>query len=1069
MTEFNFYPVKHMSVTTNKASEVHAELRALNQVFATVRYSPDGRIKAANHKFLRITGYDLSDILGQQDTMFLSKSYQRNEQNAIWVDLRAGQIVEKRSLCITNGGHEIWLHSRYVPLQNDRGHVNEIVQIVEDVTEQQTREADERSQIVAINKTQAVAHFSLNGIILGANDIFLNAMGYEEHEVLGLHHSIFIREDERDSADYKAFWSELANGGHKVGECRRINSQGKEVWLQAVYSPVLDPAGRPTKIVKYATDITQEKLRQADYRWQITAIHKSNLVITFDMYGTILDANDLFLEATGYRHEEICGRHHRIFVEPSYAHSGEYAAFWQDLRKGHHRSGQYRRIGKENKEVWLQATYNPIFDTSGRPVKVVKYASVVTDERLLQADNQGQIAAIHNAQCVISFEMDGTIIDANENFLNATGYRFADVRGKHHSMFVEEEYAQTSEYKDFWKNLSQGQHCAGEYRRICKDGHEIWLQATYNPILDMNGKPFKVVKYATDVTAEKLMHADHMGQINAINRSQGVAVFNLDGTVAEANDNFLSMFGYEANELDGKHHANLVEKEFAASKEYVEFWDTLRTGTYHSGLYKRLGKDGREIWIQASYNPVLDLDGMPVKVIKYATDVSSNVALAEAFEDARRQAYHDAATSLPNRAKLSNFMNASLGGPEASMVLMYIDLDRFKPINDTYGHHVGDRVLGEVADRMRRALKDDQLVARIGGDEFVIAAPGMTMEEIEPFCKNLYKIVTQPIRHDNGEVAVGMSIGIAIAPTDATTPDELLRAADTALYRSKENGRGHYSFFASEMNEKIIAQRKLAEDMRHSLSAGDFYLEYQPRFDTRQRTIRSVEALVRWAHPERGRINPVDFISIAEQNGLIVPLGEWILRTACNTAARWDSIGVSVNVSPIQFRDSELVNKVKSCLEESGLPGHMLELEITEGVLLEDADRANEVLQQLKALGVRLAMDDFGTGYSSLSYLRNFPFDVIKIDRSFISDIDSSESARSIIQAILGLGKALGLSVTAEGVETNEQLIMLTADHCNEVQGFLMARPLTEGQVSELLREIPELKNTKPAEILRVS
>lgn len=1066
MPKFHFYPVEQMSVITNKTSEVHAELRALNQVFATVRYLPDGRIKAANHRFLRITGYELPDLIGQQETMFLSKSYQRTEQNAIWEDLRAGKIVEKRSLCITNGGHEIWLHSRYVPLQNDGGHITEIVQIVEDVTEQQTREADERSQIIAINKTQAVAHFSLNGVILSANEIFLNAMGYEEQEILGQHHSIFIQEEERESTEYKAFWKELSSGAHRVGECRRINKDGKEVWLQAVYSPVLDPAGRPTKVVKYATDITQQKLRQADYSWQITAIHKSNLVITFDMYGTILDANDLFLEATGYTENEICGRHHRIFVEPSYAHSGEYAAFWQDLRKGHHRSGQYRRIGKDGKEVWLQATYNPIFDTNGQPVKVVKYASVVTDERLLQADNQGQIAAIHNAQCVISFELDGTIIDANENFLDATGYRYSDVRGMHHSMFVEEEYVKTEDYQSFWKKLSEGNHCAGEYRRICKDGREIWLQATYNPILDMNGKPFKIVKYATDVTADKMMHADHVGQINAIHRSQGVIVFNLDGTVAEANENFLSMFGYEANELDGKHHATLVEKEFAASREYVEFWDLLRTGAYHSGMYKRLGKDGREIWIQASYNPVLDLDGKPVKVIKYATDVSSNVALAEAFEDARRQANHDAATSLPNRAKLSSFMNACLGGPEASMVVFYIDLDRFKPVNDTYGHHVGDRVLGEVADRMRRALKDDQLVARIGGDEFVIAAPGMTMDEIEPFCKNLYKSVTQPIRHDGGEVSIGMSIGIAIAPTDATTPDELLRMADTALYRSKENGRGHYSFFASDMNEKISTQRQLAEDMRHSLTAGDFYLEYQPRFDTRQRTIRSVEALVRWAHPEHGRINPMDFISIAEQNGLIVPLGEWILRTACNAAAQWDSIGVSVNVSPIQFRDAGLVDKVKSCLLESGLPGHLLELEITEGVLLEDAERANEVLRDLKALGIKLAMDDFGTGYSSLSYLRNFPFDVIKIDRSFISDIDSSDSARSIIQAILGLGKALGLSVTAEGVETNEQLVMLTADQCNEVQGFLMARPLTTNQISELLNEIPQLKNKPSLDVL---
>jgi EAL domain-containing protein (putative c-di-GMP-specific phosphodiesterase class I) len=307
------------------------------------------------------------------------------------------------------------------------------------------------------------------------------------------------------------------------------------------------------------------------------------------------------------------------------------------------------------------------------------------------------------------------------------------------------------------------------------------------------------------------------------------------------------------------------------------------------------------------------------------------------------------------------------------------------------------------------------------------------------------------------ELSVGVSIGVAMSPSDGTTPDELLRAADAALYKSKENGRGQYSFFSTDMNCKVAVQRQMTEGMRNSLAAGEFYVEYQPRFDARARHIRSVEALVRWAHPERGRISPAEFIPLAEQNGLIVPLGDWIMRTACQTAMSWHGIGVSVNVSPVQFRDAGFVQKVRDCLEETGLEPSLLELEITEGVLLEDAERAIELLKELKKVGVTLAMDDFGTGYSSLSYLRNYPFDVIKIDRSFISDLDRKESARPIVQAILGLGRALGISVTAEGVETNEQLAILTADQCNEVQGFLLARPLRAEQVSELLQEMPEL------------
>ncbi|AYD03510.1 bifunctional diguanylate cyclase/phosphodiesterase [Neorhizobium sp. NCHU2750] len=1040
-----------------------AELRALNQLFGTVRYGRDGKIISANHQFVRLVGYDLDDLIGVDTSMFISSSYGRNQRIELWDALRQGETKEQTSLWIAKSGKELWLHSRYVPLADEEGSITEIVQVIHDVTEDQARLSDERGQIAAIIKSQAVIHFSLDGKVLEANRLFLDTMGYDLGEIVGRHHAMFVDSDTRDSEAYREFWKALAGGEHRSGDYRRIHKNGHDVWLQAVYSPIFDLAGRPVKVVKYASDITAEKLRQADYEWQVNAINKSNSVITFDMYGTILDANDKFLDATGYTLEEIVGRHHKIFVDGAHAHGAQYNIFWEDLRRGKHRSGLYKRLGKGNREIWLQSSYNPIFDASGKPIKVIKFASVVTNERRLQSEYQGQIAAIHNAQCVISFELDGTIIDANENFLNATGYRFGEVRGQHHRMFVTADHARSEEYSDFWADLATGRHRAGEYKRIGKDGRELWLQATYNPILDMDGRPFKIVKYATDVTEQKLRQADYGSQIAAINKSQGVIVFGLDGTIIDANPNFLEMFGYSIEEVRGQHHSLLVERNTSSESDYAEFWERLRSGEYHSGMYKRLGKDGREIWIQASYNPILDFNGRPTRVIKYATDVSSNVALAEAFDDAKRQAQHDSATSLPNRVKLSAFMDNGLGSASANMAVFYIDLDRFKPINDTFGHHVGDRVLGEVADRMRRALREDQMVARVGGDEFVIAAPGMPVESIERFCKHLYEVVAVPIRHDGGDIHVGMSVGIAMAPTDGTTPDELLRAADAALYRSKQNGRGQYSFYATEMNEKILAQRKLAEDMRHSLSAGHFYLEYQPRFDTHARRIRSVEALVRWAHPERGRISPADFIPLAEQNGLIVPLGDWILKSACQTASSWDGVGVSVNVSPVQFRDGNLVKTVKDALDQSGLQSELLELEITEGVLLEDADRAIKVLDELKSLGVKLAMDDFGTGYSSLSYLRNFPFDVIKIDRSFISDLDTRESARPIVQAILGLGKALGLSVTAEGVETKEQLALLAADQCNEVQGFLMAKPLKAQQIDELLAEIPSLTQKRQA------
>jgi diguanylate cyclase (GGDEF)-like protein/PAS domain S-box-containing protein len=545
-------------------------------------------------------------------------------------------------------------------------------------------------------------------------------------------------------------------------------------------------------------------------------------------------------------------------------------------------------------------------------------------------------------------------------------------------------------------------------------------------------------------------------ELRALNQAFATLRYSRDGRIVDANPQFMQLVGCTRDELIGR-SAALFFSDSHARDQSIQLWQALRVGEPRTETERFSTKDGGEIWLQSRYVPLLDAAGRVEEIIQIASDateqVASNLKLAQDLEEAKRQAHHDSATALPNRVKLAAFIEAHLAGPDPDMVVFAIDLDRFKSLNDAYGHPVGDRVLAELADRMGRLLRDDQMIARVGGDEFVIAAPGLPLDGVERFCKRIFEVATAPIHHDGDEILVGISVGVAAAPTDGASPDEILRAADIALDRSKQNGRNQFTFYASEMNDRIASQRRLAEDMRHSLPAGHFFLEYQPRFDCRSGTMRSAEALVRWSHPERGRISPAEFIFLAERNGLIVPLGDWIMRTACQAASAWGGIGISVNLSPAQFRDPTLIDKVKKCLLSSGLPGPLLELEITEGVLIDDAARAARILNELKTLGVKLALDDFGTGYSSLSYLRNFPFDVIKIDRSFIRDLDTSASARAIVQAIVALGKALGLSVTAEGVETHGQLATLAADQCDEVQGFLLARPMAPEQLLGLVAE----------------
>ncbi len=429
----------------------------------------------------------------------------------------------------------------------------------------------------------------------------------------------------------------------------------------------------------------------------------------------------------------------------------------------------------------------------------------------------------------------------------------------------------------------------------------------------------------------------------------------------------------------------------------------------------------------------------------------SSMRLSEAYRDADHQAHHDQTTGLPNRAMLAKALDSALSRPGARLAALYLDLDRFKPINDTYGHPVGDVVLAELAERLRQALRDRDFVARVGGDEFVVVAPYVETRDVEVLCQRLMEAAKRPFVHDGATLHIGLSAGVALAPLDAEDGGELIRCADIALYQAKASGRDAYRFFSREMNDRIVTRAALEADIRNGLEAQEFFLVFQPRYDTRTLAINGVEALLRWRHPVRGVVAPAEFVPLAEDTGLIAPLGAFALRQACEAAIRWRDVGVSVNVSPVQFRSGGFPDLVREALARTGLEPRRLELELTEGVLLEDTERAARILAELKEIGVGLSLDDFGTGYSSLGYLKSFPFDTIKIDRTFVSDLQASGGSRAIVQAILGLGRALGMKVTAEGVETPEQLLLLKLDQCSEVQGFHLARPLPVEALNDLL------------------
>ena len=538
------------------------------------------------------------------------------------------------------------------------------------------------------------------------------------------------------------------------------------------------------------------------------------------------------------------------------------------------------------------------------------------------------------------------------------------------------------------------------------------------------------------------------------NMTQGLLLFDADARVVVCNQRYLDMYGLSGDVIvPGLPFRGVIQHRkdtgsFVGDVDhYVE--QVMRdVGRSHTHFMQT--SDGRAI--QISSQPVADGGWVATH-----EDVTER---REAEERIAHLAHYDALTDLPNRTLFRNELDRELKRVSrgAQCAVLYIDIDEFKSINDSLGHPVGDELLKEIARRLRLCVRGSDVVARLGGDEFAIVQTNVSAHaDITDLVGRIYTAIREPYECLGHRLLTDASIGIAMAPRDGTDLDELLKHADLAMYGAKAEGRRTFRFFEPQMNAKAKARRMLELDLRQAIAdggftAGGFEVYYQPLLNLRDDSVVGCEALLRWHHPERGMISPADFIPVAEEIGVISQLGEWVLTTACQEAASWpDEVRIAINVSPAQFRGGSLPLKVASALAASGLPARRLELEITEAVLIRDDETALGIMQDLREIGVRIALDDFGTGYSSLSYLQRFPFDKIKIDRSFVTDIADAHGSSSIVQAVVNIAASRQMTTTAEGVETLPQKELLRALGCTEMQGYLFSKPKPAAEVREIL------------------
>ncbi len=540
--------------------------------------------------------------------------------------------------------------------------------------------------------------------------------------------------------------------------------------------------------------------------------------------------------------------------------------------------------------------------------------------------------------------------------------------------------------------------------------------------------------------------------------SEGIMITDAANAIVTVNRAFTEITGYTEEEVRGK-NPRLLSSGRQGREFYLALWDSLAHNGHWQGEVWDRRKNGEIYPEWLAINAVHDGSGRVSHYVGVFSDISQRKY------DEERIAYlahYDPLTDLPNRVLLQDRLASLLAAAqrqEGQAAVLLLDLDRFKNVNESLGHVFGDQLLLNVAQRLRSVVRDMDAVSRLGGDEYVIVLPELAeAQNAATVAQKILQAFAEPFAIDGQEITITASVGIGLYPADGDNPTQLLKNAESAMYGAKNAGRNTYQFYTQSMNASVFQRLQMENAMHHALERGEFLLHYQPQVNIASGEIIGMEALIRWRHPEKGLVPPLDFIPLAEESGLIIPIGEWVLREACRQTKAWHDAGftglcVAVNLSAVQFKQDNLMDTIRRATEDAGLDPRFLELELTESLVMHNAEEMIETLQQLKSLNLQLSIDDFGTGYSSMSYLKRFPVDKLKIDQSFIRDITADSADLAISQAIIALGHSLELRVIAEGVETNDQLELLRANRCDDIQGYYFSRPVDEAGFARLLQE----------------
>ncbi|WP_118135781.1 EAL domain-containing protein [Oceanicella sp. SM1341] len=796
------------------------------------------------------------------------------------------------------------------------------------------------------------------------------------------------------------------------------------------------------------SSLPPDRSSDALYRLLVNAV-VDYAIFMLDPEGYVTNWNAGAERAKGYTEDEIVGRHFSCFYTPEdRANFAPRLALQTALRDGKFETEGWR-MRKDGTRFWASVLIDPIFE-NGRHLgfakvtrdRTAQYEAELRNRRSEQRFRLLVQGVTDYALCML--DTDGIVSNWNTGAQRAQGYSEAEIVGRHFSVFhTEEDRAAGEPARALDLALREG-----KYERECwqvrRDGSRFWAHLVIDPLFEADTL-MGFAQITRDISrqkadADRIAAVSHRLDLALSNMSQGLCLFDRDGRLALHNVRFLEIFGVSEDQLPPE----------SSLRDVIRLTLGPCTDAEAEAAFRR----HRTLLASAPGTSVVEelRDGLILSISHRVMADGTWVTTFEDITERRRSeerilfmSRHDMLTRLSNRAHFIEGLDALIASCDPArdrVAVAAIDLDRFTDINDLHGHVAGDHVLRLVASRLGATLREDEALGRIGGDEFAAARAFRDEEELQDFVTRLEQALHGALEIEGQEIGIGASIGIAVYPADAGDRELLLNNADLAMVRAKSDIGASTCYYEPRRDEAARDRRALLQDIWSAVERDEFELVYQVQKSVQTGETTGFEALLRWNHPEHGQISPLVFIPLAEECGAILRIGEWVLRTACAEAARWDEPHrIAVNLSPVQIAHADVVPLVQRVLDETGLPPSRLELEITETAIISDRRQAIDFLQGLSAIGVSVALDDFGTGYSSLDTLRSFPFSKIKLDRSFITEIETSAQAMAIIRAVLALGRSLNISVLAEGVETDRQLAILRAERCDQVQGYLLGRP----------------------------